>query len=102
MLSRIAARGAVGFIVVPLGWGFCGFQAAFGLIEGSLKTFCKTDNRWSIVGSPTSSQSSHTLFNQPFGGNPPPFHFIVAPIKPYTALARLAVLLVLSATRRLV
>ncbi len=28
--------------------------------------------------------------------------FIVAPIKPYTALARLAVLLVLSATRRLV
>ena len=75
MLSRIAARGAVGFIVVPLGWGFCGFQAAFGLIEGSLKTFCKTDNRWSIVGSPTSWQTSHTLFNQPFGGNPPPFHF---------------------------
>ncbi|MBK0397197.1 hypothetical protein [Kingella bonacorsii] len=28
--------------------------------------------------------------------------FIVAPIKPYTALARLAVLFVLSATRRLV
>ncbi|MFC2293747.1 MAG: hypothetical protein ACFNLD_11045 [Kingella oralis] len=58
-----------------MGWGFCGFQAAFGLIEGSLKTFCKTDNRWSIVGSPTSWQTSHTLFNQPFGGNPPPFHF---------------------------
>ena len=31
-----------------------------------------------------------------------PVDVIVAPIKPYTALARLAVLLVLSATRRLV
>lgn len=39
MLSRIAARGAVGFIVVPFGVvGEICFQAAFGLIEGSLKS----------------------------------------------------------------
>ena len=35
-------------------------------------------------------------------GNVGSLKSIVAPIKPYTALARLAVLLVLSATRRLV
>ena len=49
--------------------------------RGSLKTYfpfsgClyKTNNRWSVGDSPTSWQTSHALFSQPFGGEPP-FHF---------------------------
>ena len=54
-----------------LGAGEC--EAVFvGVLAGDAMRLA---GAWSIVGSPTSWQSSHTLFNQPFGGNPPPFYF---------------------------
>ncbi|MBK0396772.1 hypothetical protein [Kingella bonacorsii] len=31
----------------------------------------KAHHRWSVGGSPTSWQTRHTSFNQPFGGEPP-------------------------------